>query len=434
MRSQVPLQRAMPATSAAFVALAVVALSSGAGASRIRRAAAITTASSAGESSGGEFSPTMTVAQFLFVSSPAEKKVCWTELENFKSTEGRVQPLIDSGLEAPNGIALDRINGHLYVADYAAKKIFRYRIKVKTEKESDGTEKKSMSSDGVRLTVLEGFHPRWLSVDPRGDLIFTNEDANSVNRLPYDTIEKIASGEVLPKNLVTVAEKDLEATSAALTATATAVDEEADPKYEVFSLYEAGTNPHLAVPSGVYTDGVAIYWGNKGSGTEKGSVVEGSVQPTAPLSSATTGGIFETSIIANNTDQVYGVVKTRGALMFADELTRVYGVALSGGSVYELTDKVGEPRGLVWDGDNTVYIADQQSGKIWSMPSGRLSEGQPIEEATQLNDAFGLALLTERDEAFKSSAQGQGPGAGRLTLVAAAALALAAGALAAPEA
>merc|ERR1719316_2532964 len=101
----------------------------------------------------------MTVAQFLFVSSPAEKKVCWTELNNFKSTEGRVHPLIDSGLEAPTGIALDRIRGHLYVADYAAKKIFRYGYKVRTTSDSSGGVKRSVTSTGVRLTVLQGFHP-----------------------------------------------------------------------------------------------------------------------------------------------------------------------------------------------------------------------------------------------------------------------------------
>merc|ERR1719191_473663 len=46
-----------------------------------------------------------------------EKKICYTALEDFKATPtGAVSPLIDAGLMSPQGIAVDKVGGFLYVA------------------------------------------------------------------------------------------------------------------------------------------------------------------------------------------------------------------------------------------------------------------------------------------------------------------------------
>merc|ERR1719162_1519939 len=86
---------------------------------------------SRGDSAWNKFTaPRMQPSQFLIISSPKEKKVVWTKLDNFQTTEGRAFSLIDTGLSEPKGIAFDHINGYLYVADSAVKSIFRYTVLV----------------------------------------------------------------------------------------------------------------------------------------------------------------------------------------------------------------------------------------------------------------------------------------------------------------
>lgn len=354
----------------------------------------------------------LTPTQFIFVSSPMEKKICWAELKNMKSTKGRVFPLIDSGLGSPNGIALDRNNGLLYVADFATREIYRYDLGIEHTTNSDGTLSYNVVSQGVRLTVVEGKRVRWLAVGPRGDLFFADEDTNSVNRLPFPSIQMIASGELLPGNIETVTEKNEEAIAAAAAAQAEQnpstnlqqiTDKDAYETGKIFSLYEASASPHVTTPSGIYTDGTFVYWGNAGNGVAKGSLVEGEVIPEAPLTLSTSGGAaaFPTTVLSSNTNTVQGVTKTRSSVVYSDDQNKVYAVGLSGGQVYTLTDSLDSPRGLVWDGDNTVYVADGQAGKIWSIPSGRLASNLPVSSVVEFRDAFGLALLTANDPFFE---------------------------------
>jgi len=80
--------------------------------------------------------PPMQPSQFLIISSPTEKKVVWTPLVNFRSSEGRAFVLVDDGLSEPKGIAFDDRRGLLYVADSGAKAIFRYTVIIDVSPES----------------------------------------------------------------------------------------------------------------------------------------------------------------------------------------------------------------------------------------------------------------------------------------------------------
>mmetsp|Transcript_13368 Transcript_13368/g.20294 ORF Transcript_13368/g.20294 Transcript_13368/m.20294 type:complete len:92 (+) Transcript_13368:419-694(+) len=72
----------------------------------------------------------------------------------------------------------------------------------------------------------------------------------------------------------------------------------------------------------------------------------------------------------------------------------VYAVSRDG-STTELVSGLGMPRGLVWDGDNTVYVADQAANKVFSVPVGRFMDNAPIEQSVLCQGVFGLALRTE---------------------------------------
>merc|ERR1719230_2263175 len=120
--------------------------------------------------------PPMTPPEFLIISSPTEQKIVYTELVNMHSVHGRTYPLIDSGLGEPAGIAFDRERGDLYVADRAARKIFRYSILVSDKPNSlDGNNGTSLISDGIRLTVMEGRDVSWVAVNQNGDILYSDE-------------------------------------------------------------------------------------------------------------------------------------------------------------------------------------------------------------------------------------------------------------------
>ena len=42
-----------------------------------------------------------------------------------------------------------------------------------------------------------------------------------------------------------------------------------------------------------------------------------------------------------------------------------------------LADSFQAPRGLAWDGDGTIFVADQAGSMVYSFPSGRLVRAEP---------------------------------------------------------
>lgn len=350
---------------------------------------------------GKEKEPTqLTPAQWLLISSPMEKKICYTALKDFKaSPTGAVSPLIDAGLMNPQGIAVDKVGGHLYVADMDAGKIFRYQLAVKDGK---------LLTTGIQLTVVTGKIPRWVTVDMKQNLYYSEPENGAVNKLDAGTIARLANGEITADELVTRQEKEEEAlktaeAQAALAKLNVPPTAPPDPKPEMLMLYQRGANDHVVRPSGIATNGVNVYWGNEASGTSAGAVVAGDCDPVAPATS--TGGdegegAFSSVKLASNTNKVFGVCLTHSSVVYTDAARSVYGVGLSGGPVGTFTDQLEAPRGLVWDGDGTIYVADQAASAVLSFPSGKLGAAQ-MTRVTTLHDAFGLALLTEEDGCFK---------------------------------
>eukprot|EP00746_Dinoflagellata_sp_MGD_P014801 gnl/MRDRNA2_/MRDRNA2_132596_c0_seq1.p1 gnl/MRDRNA2_/MRDRNA2_132596_c0~~gnl/MRDRNA2_/MRDRNA2_132596_c0_seq1.p1 ORF type:complete len:405 (-),score=88.88 gnl/MRDRNA2_/MRDRNA2_132596_c0_seq1:97-1311(-) len=348
----------------------------------------------------------LTPKQFLLISSPMEKKICYTALEDFKATPtGAVSPLIDSGLMSPQGIAVDKVGGFLYVADMDAKKIFRYALVVKEGK---------LMTTGVQLTVVTGKVPRWVAVDMRQNIYYSDPENGLVGKLDFGTIEQIASGEITAEDLVTIQEKEEEALKAAeaqadLSKMKVPPTAPPEPKPEMMLLYQKGANPHVARPSGIATNSVNVFWGNEGSGTSAGAVVAGEVDPAAPAVSTSGEGqssqAFSSTVLAVNTNKVFGVTITHNAVVFADAARSVYGVPMTGGPVATFTDQLEAPRGLVWDGDGTVYVADQAGSVVYSFPSGKLAATK-ASRVVDLHDAFGLALLSASDPGYEEKSHG----------------------------
>lgn len=349
------------------------------------------------------FAPRLTPRQFLFISSATQNKIVYTELKNFKTTTGRTYPLIDSGLSQPSGISFDRERGHLYVADTGSQKIFRYSIVV-----DDNNGNYNVVTEGPRLTIVEGKPVKWVEVSINGDVFFSDTAENSINKITKNTVDAIAHGTIPAASLELISEKQQEATSAARSASSSSTDAmSATAAPYIYSLYEGTINTHVSLPAGVSSDGVRLFWANQQNSEKSGGAVRGEVEPQSPVELAPGGNPapFPAYPLANTTGTGYGVAQTSNLVFFACQTTSstgvVYGVNQESGSAVEFATGLVEPRGLVWDRDNTVFVADQAQNAVFSFPSGRSMHGAPLTKGVEFAGAFGVALMSDQDAAFK---------------------------------
>lgn len=322
--------------------------------------------------------------QFLLISSPKEQKVCFSRITPGKSAGATVLPLIDSGLAAPAGIAVDRKRGKLFIADPDVRKVFEYTIQVR------GGE---LISDNRQLSIIENIEVHWLAVDQLGDLYFTGPLGNQVMTVPLGTLEKLEAGTLLASNLKTESEAAAEAAQVAAENAALAAEGKPTPPpsadVTIRVLYEAADGvTSVSAPAGIAADGIHVFWGNGGGGTAAGSIVEGAREVT------TTGDAIR--LVSQNTNTVMGVATSSNAIFYSDKSQFVYGIKKAGGEVVTISEALQQPRGLVWDGDGTVFVADKAGNMVYSFPSGRLAPGH-TSRVTQLHDAFGLALVSVAD-------------------------------------
>eukprot|EP00747_Dinoflagellata_sp_TGD_P190978 gnl/TRDRNA2_/TRDRNA2_53697_c0_seq1.p1 gnl/TRDRNA2_/TRDRNA2_53697_c0~~gnl/TRDRNA2_/TRDRNA2_53697_c0_seq1.p1 ORF type:complete len:435 (-),score=83.07 gnl/TRDRNA2_/TRDRNA2_53697_c0_seq1:74-1378(-) len=354
---------------------------------------------------------------FVIASSPMGKKVTYTLMENFVAVEGEAFPLIDAGLSAPYGVAYDPLHSVLYVADFDARKIIGYELAVRdcNPEERNCKLKIELSVASTPFLVQTNVQSQWLAIDNMGSLFYSDQAAATINKIDGVVLEKLKKGEITNEDLVHHSELEGEALAAAqsemdtkkgLTEAQKITMQEqrkvAHPTIE--TLYDSNNCEHVATPSGLATDGIDLYWGNQANARNKGAVVMGKASPEAPLTSdpelAGQAAHFESEILAVDvSDATYGVAKTHNLIIFADKSQYVWGVPRQGGAPVAMGESFDQPRGIVWDGDGTLYVADK-SGRIYSMPCGQLG-AQPISRAVNLHDAFGLAIVKGTDPAFK---------------------------------
>lgn len=354
---------------------------------------------------------------FLFVSSPMEQKVCYVELVNLKPFSPqyapalRVSPLIDSGLTTPMGICVDRSHGYLYVADLKAGSIFQYTFFV-----VEGSPVDSISSDGVQTAIIVGRAPRWCAVDKHGHLYWTDQASNGIYKIEYDIVEQIKEGVHKPEDLKLVSEQEEDELAEMKERQAIQKDTGGLPTTPpplpppvITTLYEASVNPMVSSPAGISTNGVDVFWVNEKGGTQAGSLIEGAVHPKAPAVTAEESEDPDapapapepsTKRIAANTNGAQAVAFTSDGILWTDTTMNIYG-AKEGGPPVVLASNLQEPRGIVWDGDDTAYAADQKGNSIYMFPVSRLQAGIGASNVIGLHDAFGLAILSQNDAAWK---------------------------------
>jgi len=354
---------------------------------------------------GDDDTANLSPKQFLLISSPSLGKIVWTSLDNFQSAEGRTFALISTGLSRPKGIAVDKKTGHLYVADQGASAIYRYEIVIDSQ-----SSEASVGTTGLRMSILEGYPVEWVAVDDESNLYFTSTDKNTINKIDKVVIDKIVSQEFRLDAYTYVPEKTLEAEAAVrnaflATRNKSLPDDGPAIKPKVLQLYDSDGNSHVSSPEAIWVDGNDLYWSNSQDGKNRGTILRGSIDPAKSVNGSAGRTSFPIYSVTNSSINAFGFARVGHVLYFSTCQTdtqdcKVNGLLLSTGDVLEAANSLSAPRGLAWDGDETVYVADEEGGMIWSFPSGRFMQHVPISKTVAMQGAFGLIIVSEADPCF----------------------------------
>lgn len=290
---------------------------------------------------------------FLFVSAPRDGRVAYVPLD---AKNAKPITLIETGLKHPQGIAIDQKRKRLFVTDPDARKIYRYQIAVNG---------KALSTDGAQTVVSHDVESRWVAVDSWGNVFFTEE--------PGNTIRKIAADQVLR---------------------GTGISE---------IVYGADSILQVSDPGGIAVDNFHLYWTNKQNGMLAGVVVKGAEVPVQPVGQDAIS-VLATSGASGNIQKAYGICTALDTVYYTDSEQKLWGVKKNGGAPKEIANTLTNPRGCVYDGDGTVYVADRSANKIFAF-AGNMKQlvRAPLVKAFDFEDAFGLAFLSVLSAASRLS-------------------------------
>lgn len=284
---------------------------------------------------------------FLIFSTPKSGKISYVKLPSnghFEDLEP-IDLLGPSGLHHPQGLAVDHKRKRLFIADPDVQKVYYYQLAVKGN---------TLTCDGKQTIISEGAEARWVSVDGMGNVFFSDE--------PRNTIYKITGSKILRGN------GDAEV------------------------LYDGESFTQVNRPGGIAVDNFHVFWTNKHDGIKSGAVVRGDeVLPTG-IDSQVKDSL---SVLAANVPKSYGVCLAYNNVFFTDSERRIYGVKKTGGQVHVVSSMFKNPRGCVWDGDGTVFVADRGNGAVYSF-AGNMHQitHQDVSKAFDMDDVFGLAFMS----------------------------------------
>merc|ERR1719198_525410 len=156
------------------------------------------------------------------------------------------------------------------------------------------------------------------------------------------------------------------------------------------------TSQHTgSTASPLVLDAFNIYYGNDMDGQTKGSVVKaGQTVPTGDPSSGLVA-------MSDNAGTTYSIAVTPTALFYGAD-NAVYGVqktkvGASCGATGDLckvvTDLVKKPTAMLWDGDGSIYVADNGAGAIYSFASGSAGP-HALDKIIDAGQVWGLDVLT----------------------------------------
>lgn len=297
--------------------------------------------------------------EYIFVSQPGHHSVAVTEVNSMtRKVVRKTRPLITTGLREPCGLAVDHARQRLYVADPKSHKVFMYKMYLDVH---------GLHVHDSQFVAVRDITSRWVTVDERGALLCTDEGHSFVAEVSADALAHLGEDDVQP---------------------------------QFQKLYSKMLTKKVDHPGGIAVNGNNIYWGNGVRGHPHGSILSAPEDPQALARMGMHDGI---QALSSNVDKVYGVCSSPSLVFYTAATKRsVFGTkpgALSGNhdsrkSAKVLLNDFAIPRGCVWDGDGTVFLADKGSDVVWSFPSAMHISG--VAQATKLfnvKDPYGIAVF-----------------------------------------
>jgi hypothetical protein len=98
--------------------------------------------------------------------------------------------------------------------------------------------------------------------------------------------------------------------------------------------------------------------------------------------------------LANNADAAMGICLSSSRIFFTDGATNIFSMPIGGGDVIQVSGALQSAQGCVYDGDGTVFIADEADGRVYGF-SGKAVDlkSRPLSLAFDAPGAVGLAVF-----------------------------------------
>lgn len=343
-------------------------------------------------------------ADMLLISMPMDRKVSYVQLKNFKAEANVVLPLIDGGLGTPYGLAWDAPRSALYVCDETLRMIFRVEVEAfKCLRQCKGIPY-HLRTRG-KHTVVEGVKAAWADVDSKGNLYFSDQLTDSVNKLSIEFIEEMTADnpKISAKDLARVPEAvyaGQEAAREAFEDSSTRKATTSKPEPAIYELYAKTLSATVGTPAGIAVIGNNLYWTNSLGGFSHGSLSMGFTSPHVKPATSEDEDLptFPSTMVTNISGSTYGLALTSNKYVFTDYQGKVWASSrASKEEVVPITTELAKPRGIAWDREDTIYVADQGSNNVVSMPAGMSREHAPVSWAVDIQGPFGLAFMSKSD-------------------------------------
>lgn len=287
--------------------------------------------------------------RFLIASFPRLKQVNYAVLPN-----PTWRPLILGQLIRPEAVVVDPETKRLFVADSLANAVYWYQLQIL----SPGR----LMTDGRRHVVMKDVMPRGIAVDMLGVLYIAGRHEPLPPESPSEGVFKAELDDILR-----------------------AGPNEPFRKPEMLwgkenTALADGSGSQLMEPCGLAVDPFHIFWGNLAREGPTGASV---VKATSKVPALNPEGALMP--LADNADEVQCLTLTPTNVYYAAG-GKVYGVPKGKESSscgvdgvlcpvvsYLDSGQVLEPTSMVWDGDGSVFLADQGSASIYAFAAGTLS-------------------------------------------------------------
>lgn len=311
--------------------------------------------------------------------------------------------MIDAGLQAPSGLAYHESSRSLFVADPGLRQILHFRIRV-TQCTGEGCAPVTgdgpafkLEVEGSRHVVVDDVDSEWVAVDSEGNVYFSDQEEDTINRVDAEVLAEETEPGLSQDTLA-------HATTADIKALTHSGEDDFTDASGVTTLYHISTNGSDSKPTGISIVGDRVIWAIDG-GDGTGSIEEGSLDGWDPDQDSGEAG---TVVLVNGTAALAGVTATDQLVLFAGSGNHTSGVPRQGGVAKIVTESIKSPRAMVWDGDNTVFVADSEGNAILSVPCGALpSLALPAEFIAMVHQPFGLAIV--RDQTLARAASTASP-------------------------